>query len=108
MDRSHLVRHSTARVLAAIASIEVPLGQWQALLPFLLQTCQSTQATHREVGVYILFTILEDIVEGFESHLTNLFTLFEQLLVDPESSEVRITTVKLVTPFITSQNSTYI
>ena len=91
---SNLVRHSTARVIAAIASIEVPLNQWNELLPFLEQTCRSPTVAHREVGVYILYTVLENIVDGFESQIINLFKLFEVLLVDPESAEVRITTVR--------------
>lgn len=49
---------------------------------------------HREVGSFILFTVLESIVEGFQSHMAGLFDLFGRLLVDPESIEVRITTVR--------------
>ena len=93
---SNLVRHSTARVIAAIASIEIPLDHWPSLLPFLQQTCVSPQAAHREVGIYILFTVLESIVEGFETHLQSFFKLFGDLLNDPESAEVRITTVRYV------------
>ncbi|KAI0070029.1 ARM repeat-containing protein [Panus rudis PR-1116 ss-1] len=93
-EPAKLVRHSAARVIAAIASIEMPLGQWNDLLPFLTQTCVSPQVAHREVGVYILYTVFENIVEGFESHLQNFFKLFESLLQDPESIEVRITSVK--------------
>lgn len=88
------MRHSSARVIAAIASIEIPLGQWNELMPFLEQTCTSQNVAHREVGSYILFTVLENIVEGFESHMQSLFRLFEQLIVDPESLEVRITAVR--------------
>lgn len=91
---SNLVRHSTARVIAAIAGIEVPLNQWEELLPFLEQTCRSPTVAHREVGVYILYTVLENIVDGFESQIQNLFKLFEVLLADPESAEVRITAVR--------------
>ncbi|KAG5353801.1 hypothetical protein C0989_001918 [Termitomyces sp. Mn162] len=90
----NLVRHSAARVVAAIATIEIPLGTWGQLLPFLHQTCTSPQVSHREVGIYILFTVLENIVEGFQEHLQSFFKLFEQLLVDPVSIEVRITTVR--------------
>lgn len=93
---SKLVRHSSARVVAAIASIEIPLGQWNELLPFLEQTCTSPSVAHREVGSFILFTVLENIVEGFESHMTSLFKLFETLIVDPESADVRITAVRCV------------
>jgi hypothetical protein len=91
---SKLVRHSAARVIAAIASIEIPLGTWDQLLPFLQQTCTSTQAAHREVGSFIMFTVLENIVEGFQQHMQGLFILFSQMLADPESIEVRITTVR--------------
>lgn len=78
-----------------IASIEVPQNTWTALLPFLQQSCTSQQVVHREVGSYILFTVLDGIVEGFEQHLSGLFELFRGLLADPESAEVRITTVRL-------------
>jgi hypothetical protein len=59
----------------------------------------SSQVTHREVGIYILFTVLENIVEGFQEHLQSFFNLFEQLLVDPESIEVRITTVRYLSAY---------
>ena len=74
----------------------MPLDHWPTLLPFLQQTCTSPQAAHREVGIYILYTVLENIVEGFENHMKELFTLFAALLNDPESLEVRITTVRYV------------
>ena len=91
---SALVRHSTARVIAAIAGIEMPVNGWPQLLPFLLETATSSQAVHREVGIYILYTVLETIVEGFQEHLQDLFKLFENLLCDPESAEVRVTTAR--------------
>ena len=93
---SNLVRHSTARVIAAIAGIEIPLSQWAELFPFIEQTCFSATVEQREAGVYILFTVLENIVEGFEDHIQSLFKIFATLIVDPESAEVRITTVKCV------------
>lgn len=92
--RSKLVRHSTARVIAAIASIEIPLGNWPQLLPFLNQTATSPQVSHREVGTFILFTVLESVVESFTEHLHGFLGLFEKLLVDPESIEVRISAVR--------------
>jgi hypothetical protein len=93
---SALVRHSTARVIAAIAGIEMPVNRWPQLLPFLLETATSSQAVHREVGIYILYAVLETIVEGFQEHLQSFFKLFESLLGDPESVEVRVTTVRWV------------
>lgn len=49
---------------------------------------------HREVGSYILYTVLESIVDGFQQHLQELFALFQQLLYDPESLDVRATAVR--------------
>jgi hypothetical protein len=37
---------------------------------------------------------LETIVEGFQEHLQSFFKLFETLLQDLESTEVRVTTVR--------------
>ncbi|KAI0782615.1 ARM repeat-containing protein [Abortiporus biennis] len=93
-EPNKLVRHSAARVIAAIASIEIPLGHWNQLLPFLETTCVSPSVDHREVGIYTLYTVLENIVEGFDNHLQSFFKLFEALLTDPESAEVRITAVR--------------
>ena len=63
-------------------------------MPFLEQTCRSPNVAHREVGVYILYTVLENIVDGLESQTMGLFSLFEVLIADPESAEVRVTTVR--------------
>ncbi|KAJ7224327.1 armadillo-type protein [Mycena pura] len=94
VDPQKLVRHSVARVIAAIAHIEYPVGTWPQLLPFLHQTCISPEVIHREVGIFILYTVLDSIVEGFKDHLQSLFKLFSNLLADPQSLEVRITTVR--------------
>jgi hypothetical protein len=72
----------------------MPVNGWPQLLPFLLETATSPQAVHRDVGVYILYAVLETIVEGFQEHLQSFFKLFETLLCDPESAEVRVTTVR--------------
>ncbi|KAF7308578.1 Importin N-terminal domain-containing protein [Mycena chlorophos] len=93
-DSNNLVRHSVARVIAAIANLEFPVGTWPQLLPFLQTTCTSPQAIHREVGIFILYTVLDNIVENLKDHLDGLFKLFTGLVVDPESLEVRITTVR--------------
>ncbi|XP_006461983.1 hypothetical protein AGABI2DRAFT_206092 [Agaricus bisporus var. bisporus H97] len=107
IETNNLVRHSAARVIAAIAGIEIPEGTWSDLLPFLHQSCTSEIAAHREVGSYILFTVLESIVDGFQEYSDNIYKLFAQLLVDPESLDVRITTVRslgIVASYIDGDN----
>ncbi|KAE9406240.1 ARM repeat-containing protein [Gymnopus androsaceus JB14] len=110
-ESSSPVRHSAARVVAAIAAIEIPMGTWNQLLPFLQQTCISPNVAHREVGMFMLYTALENIVEGFQDHLSSLFQLFSQTLADPDSIEVRITTVRamgVIAQFIDSEEKTYL
>ena len=92
----NLVRHAAARVISSIASIEITNGSWPELLPFLNQCCTAPQASTREVGAYIIYTVLEAIVEAFQEYLPSLFKLFESLIQDPESLEVRVSTVKWV------------
>lgn len=91
-ENSKLVQHSGARVVAEIAGVESAAGTWPELLPFLLQTCTSQQVSHRAVGTYILFTVLENVADGFE--FQRLFELLDRLLVDPESPDVRVTAVR--------------
>ncbi|THU97754.1 ARM repeat-containing protein [Dendrothele bispora CBS 962.96] len=110
-ESSNLVRHSAARVVAAIAAIEIPAGHWTQLLPFLQQTCTSSNVSPGEVGMYMLYTALENIVEGFQDHLGSLFQLFSQTLADPDSIEVRVTTVRamgVIAQFIDSDDKAYV
>ena len=93
-EPSKLVRHSGARVIAAIAYIELPLQQWPELLPLISRCCTSPQTHERELGIFVLFTVLESIVDGFSEHVQELYQLFDRLLQDPESSDVRVTTVR--------------
>lgn len=93
-EPSKLVRHAEARVIAAIAAIEIPLQQWNELLPLISRCCTSQQVHERELGIFVLFTVLENIVEGFSQHMQELFGLLQSLLQDPESAEVRVTAVR--------------
>lgn len=68
--------------------------QWPALLPFLYQAAQSPQASHRETAIYVLFSLLDAVADSFQQSLPQLFKLFSTSLVDRESAEVRITTLR--------------
>lgn len=80
--------------MASIASIELKEGAWPQLLSWLNEACTSPQVAQREVGVYILFTVLETVIEGFQDSTQNFFKLFQVLIADSESMEVRVTTVR--------------
>lgn len=88
-----LVRHSTARVIASIANIDVPKELWPELLTFLHQACTSASAAHREVGTYLLYTLFEAIADFFMKNTAPLYELLGKSIVDAESLKVRTTTV---------------
>jgi hypothetical protein len=92
-EQKPLVRHSAARVIAGIARLDLEDGEWGSLPDLLLQTATSKQVSHREVGIYILFSLLEAAGDAFEDKLPSLFQLFSNTIKDPESPEVRINTM---------------
>ncbi|KZF21078.1 karyopherin Kap123 [Xylona heveae TC161] len=92
-EDSSLVRHSSARVVSEIAKIDLDDGEWADLPTFLQQAATSQQAREREVGVYILFTLLESLGDAFVDKLSDLFVLFAKTLRDPESADVRVNTM---------------
>ncbi|KAJ5444804.1 uncharacterized protein N7458_008676 [Penicillium daleae] len=92
-EGSALVRHSVARIISAIAKIDLQDGEWADLPNILLQAADGGNQDERAVAIYILFTILETLGEGFEEKFQDLFTLFNKTIRDPESAEVRINTL---------------
>ncbi|KAL1962369.1 hypothetical protein VTN77DRAFT_9782 [Rasamsonia byssochlamydoides] len=88
-----LVRHATARLISSIAKIDLSDGEWADLPNFLLQAASSGNKDERAIGIYIFFTILETLGEGFEEKFKDLFDLFSKTIRDPESAEVRINTL---------------
>ncbi|ANB11517.1 Kap123p [Sugiyamaella lignohabitans] len=92
-EQTPLVRHTSSRVISAIAKIDVDEGKWNELLPFLYQTCKSSSAAEREVAVYILYTLLEADADVLIDGSVELLHLFSHTINDPESLQVRVSTV---------------
>ena len=92
-EKTQLVRHSTARVISAIAKIDLEDGEWMDLPGIMQSEAISSNVQHREVSTYILFTILESMADGFMDKFPQLFQLFNKTIQDPESDEVRINTM---------------
>ncbi|CAG8721801.1 8732_t:CDS:10, partial [Cetraspora pellucida] len=93
-EPENIVRHATARVISSIGKIEIPAGNWNDLLQFLYQCCKSQNAGQREVGIFVLFTLLEVMEDVFADNLLQLLQLFGDALNDPESQAVRVTTMQ--------------
>ena len=92
-ESSSLVRHSIARIISAVAKIDLEDGEWLDLPNTLLTAASQGNPDERAVAIYILFTILETLGETFEEKFEDLFTLFGKTVQDPESAEVRINTL---------------
>ena len=92
-EEKPLPRHSKARVIAAIAKIDLDDGQWTELPGVLQQAATSNTARHREVGIYIIYTLLEAMSDVFQDNMTQMLTLFNRTIQDPESMEVRVNTM---------------
>ncbi|OBZ90920.1 putative importin subunit beta-4 [Choanephora cucurbitarum] len=92
-EQNDQVRHAVARVISSVASIDMPDEKWPTLLNFLHESCASQTASHREIGIYCLYTLFEVIADFFMNNTVSLFEMFSKLIVDPESKSVRITTV---------------
>ena len=92
-DQNALPRHSKARVIAAIAKVDLEDGQWGELPGMLQQAATSETVRHREVGIYIIFTLLETMPDIFQENMAQMLTLFNRTIQDPSSMEVRINTM---------------
>lgn len=97
-EPASLVRHTIARVISAIAQYELQGGSkqvtWPELIPWVETACIATKAAHREVGVYVLFTIMDSLMDEITERLSTFFNLFGNLIRDPESAEVRVTSAR--------------
>lgn len=86
-------RHGQSRVIAAIATLDFEKNEWADLLTNIFQLTISDNVAHREVGSYIIFSLLEANPTYFEDHLARLFELFSKTIRDPESRDVRVNTM---------------
>ncbi|PKI83879.1 hypothetical protein MVES1_002369 [Malassezia vespertilionis] len=96
-EQSALLRNGLARIIAEIARKELPMNGWPALLPWLFDSAESPNAAQRQISVLVLFIVLETFVDGSEAlkaNLPRIMALFSKSLQDPESLDVRVTTVR--------------
>ena len=92
-EQAQLVRHASARVMAAMAAIDLQMGEWTDLPNLLFQASNSQQVSHRDVGTYVIYTLLEVMGDDLEDKIPALFELFGKTIKDPESANVRLNTM---------------
>lgn len=92
-EKNAACRHAESRVVAAIATIDLEDGEWPDLLPALYGLASNSDVSQREVGSYIIYSLLEANPTSFGDDLTKLLELFSHTLQDPQSADVRINTM---------------
>lgn len=90
------VRHSTAHVISQIAQIDLENGEWTDLPKLLQQAATSQTVRHREVGIYILYSLMETLGDLFMENLSDMFQLCSKTIRDPDSAEVRVNTMMVL------------
>jgi importin-4 len=86
-------RHASARLISAIGIIDLPEGKWQELIFFCHQASTSSRSVDREVGLFIIYSLFDSCPELFKDKVGDLLQLFSHTIQDPESREVRQTTL---------------
>lgn len=92
-EQTSIVRHAAARVISAIAKIDLEDGEWADLPALMQRAATSNSPQEREVSTYILFAILESMGDSFMHRFHQLFALFSTTIHDSQSVEVRINTM---------------
>lgn len=90
------MRHALARAVSAIAELELTTSPvtWPTLLPGLYEATRSPERTHRETAVYVLFSLLDTVFDSLDAQHGPVFDILSTTLRDPESGEVRMTTLR--------------
>ncbi|PWW80745.1 ARM repeat-containing protein [Tuber magnatum] len=104
-EANSLVKHSSARVISSMAKIDLPVGEWTDLPGFLVRAASSDRAENREVGVYILFTLIESLEEVVADKWHEFLPLFSQTINDQGSMAVRLNTLLALGKMAESLNS---
>ncbi|VEU22631.1 DEKNAAC103629 [Brettanomyces naardenensis] len=90
------IRHSTARIIASIADIDIPKKQWESLLPALVAGATDSSRQTREMATFIIFCVLENFPLEWLAHTDSFIELFGTTLQDSESPEVQSTSVSVL------------
>ncbi|QPG73755.1 hypothetical protein FOA43_001069 [Brettanomyces nanus] len=90
------IRHSTARIVAAIADIDIPSKHWDSLLQSLVTAATDSTVQTREMATFIIFCVLENFPLEWLAHTDSFIELFANTLQDTASPEVQTTSVSVL------------
>lgn len=93
LEKDKRVQHATARVIVAIAEIDIEGGHWMDLPDTLLQAAHNSQDPQpRQVSTYILAVSLEKLGHNLMFKFHEMLMLFGKTIADSDA-EVRINTM---------------
>lgn len=93
LEKDKRVQHATARVIVAIAKIDIEGGQWTDLPDILLLAAHNSQDPQpRQVSTYILAVSLENLGHNLMFKFRDMLVLFGKTIADSDA-EVRINTM---------------
>ncbi|XP_045193420.2 importin-4-like [Mercenaria mercenaria] len=81
-----IVRVAIAQVVAAAAKHDLPNNAWPQLFVFISQHVKSDVPQHREIGMYLLYSVASSAAEQLKPHLTDMVALVSGVLTDQQSS----------------------
>lgn len=92
-DQARTIRHSMARLVAAIADIDIPKKLWPDLLQTLVTGATDANRQTREMATFMILCVLENFPLDWLEHTGSFLQLFGRTLQDAESAEVQSTSV---------------
>ncbi|EDO19571.1 hypothetical protein Kpol_1018p104 [Vanderwaltozyma polyspora DSM 70294] len=88
-EPKEIIRHSNARVIAAIGTEELEANQWPDLVPNLIQAASGDDSQTRQTSIFILLSLLEAYTPSLTAFIDDFLTLFGQTINDTTSLETR-------------------
>jgi hypothetical protein len=95
-EESKLLRHAASRLIAEIAHHDFENGEWNDLPGILLQAANSPTAQHREMGLYIIFVLMEGMTDFLTDDYRDLIAVIRSKIQDPESADVRVNSLLIL------------
>ncbi|SPN97449.1 related to protein carrier KAP123 [Cephalotrichum gorgonifer] len=87
-------RRSLSRLIAIIATTD--LSDDEELLRHIITLNTKEDVVSREVGSYIVYSLLDNDPTRFTDHISQLFELFARTINDPQSKDVCVNTIKSI------------
>ncbi|KAF2670078.1 ARM repeat-containing protein [Microthyrium microscopicum] len=94
-DNSKTLRHSAAQIIAEMGAYDLENSEWTDLPGKLLQGANSPQVMHREMGLYIMLSLIENSPEIFMNDIDKVIQALDSKIQDPESITVSLTALAI-------------